>query len=279
MCACPYTYVFCLSPCSLVEVLWKIAADLFTPGPSFQSHTTSTIPEKTMQLLVQQDKVEGPFTQIFNCLQVLIHKPHGQTTLFFRLEARNVPFRKIKWQSESRRSRKKTYIILIYLYITLKILPQKYMVLWFYCPGKRLAKNTSLQQKIGDSQSFSFPLLFHITTPPFHPLRHMLGVCGDILILATDTMWAKLPTNLFLCVLFVFWVVGLFVLVGLLVCVFCCFSWKFSLPSFLCLLTCCLLSSILSSFLANRPKGKEQEQSTRELQEHKTGGQTLCWFR
>lgn len=86
VCACPYTVYVCflsfaLFPCwSFVEnSCWP-----FYPRAIFPiSYHLDNPRKKNTQLLVQQDKVEGPFTQIFNCLQVLIHKPHGQATLLF----------------------------------------------------------------------------------------------------------------------------------------------------------------------------------------------------
>ena len=131
--------------------------------------------------------------------------------------------------------------------------PKIYGIMVLLSAQQRLAKNTSLQQKIGDSQSFLISFAFPHHNAPFSPTS---SHAGGVRRHPHPRNWLQCgPSYLQICFCvcyFVFWVVGLFVLVGLIVCVFSCFSWKFSLPSFLCLLTCCLLSSILSSFLANR---------------------------
>lgn len=104
----------------------------------------------------------------------------------------------------------------------------------------------------------------------------MLAFFGDTLILETDTHCRSSYLQICFCVCYVFfgwWVVCSCWFVGL--CFFLLFLEVFA--SFFSLSTY-LLPPFFHSFLANRPKGKEHEQSTRELQEHKTGGQTFFGF-
>lgn len=161
----------------------------------------------------------------------------------FCLESRGAEVRKIK-------------LSIVYIYITtLKMLPRKYMLL---LPSNAWQKILPSNKKNLGFTTFLVPLPFPHPNTTFSPTS---SLAGGVRRHPHPRNWynaGQVTYKLVFCLLLWFfacwfacscWFVGL--------CFFSCFSCSFCFFLFFVYLPCCLLSSILSSLLANRPKGKE----------------------